>query len=388
MVATQTIEIKLPYQGLITAALVAIAAAPPALFIFHPGVNRAGDVLLHDGIEVKVLGRTLYKWEPLLRIGETAAGGHRTPSAHHIAPIPVGSKVAGYRVTSGYGPRPRPCQGCSSYHPGIDVGTPTGTPLYAPGDVTVTCKSDRTSGNYAEFDYQGMLHQWLHLNTCTPGSYSFGDKFATTGSTGVGTGPHLDYRVKQGGQRVYPPIEVLTAALDPSPFKPLPPVGGEADPTITDDTLKRAICRAEGTCDPNGNPNHAYNSHTDPGNRKRNQGFFSYQHGASSPQEADQKQLARLRVVESRYIAASQAKFGERCSKACMVAWLDLFNQSPDAGNRFIRFLPNPDPSPQQLIDARAAALSESRRLVGAPSPMNVPADQKRRVDNLLEMVN
>jgi hypothetical protein len=32
MVATQTIEIKLPYQGLITAALVAISATPPALF--------------------------------------------------------------------------------------------------------------------------------------------------------------------------------------------------------------------------------------------------------------------------------------------------------------------------------------------------------------------
>jgi hypothetical protein len=254
--------------------------------------------------------------------------------------------------------------------------------------VAVSCKADGASGNYAEFDYQGITHQLLHLATCKPGTFTFGDAIGTTGASGVGTGPHLDVRVKQGGQRVYPSKEVITAVLDPSQFKQLPPVGVETDPTITDDTLKRAICRAEGTCDKGGTPNHAYNSHTDPGNRKRNLGFFSYQHGASSPQEADQKQLARLRVVESRYIAQAQAKFGERCSRACMVAWLDLFNQSPDAGNRLIKFLPSADPSPQQLIDARAAALSESRRLVGAPSPMNVPADQKRRVDNLLEMVN
>ena len=384
MVAVQTIEIRLPYQGLITAALLAIAAAPPALFILHPGVNRAGDVLLHEGMEVKVLGRTLYKREPSL---QPQAGGHSAPNAHVITPMPVGSTVAGYRVTSGYGARPRPCPGCSSYHPAIDVATPKGTPLYAPGNVEVTCKSDLASGNYAEFDYQGMTHQWLHLHTCTPGPKSFGEQFAATGSTGVGTGPHLDYRVRQGGQRVYPPKEVLVAALDPSAFKQAPAPTAEADPTITDDTLKRAICRAEGTCDRNGNPNHAYNSHTDPGNRKRNQGFFSYQHGASSPEEADQKQLARLRVVDSRYIAQAQAKFGERCSRACMVAWLDAFNQSPDAGNRFIKFLATADPTPQQLIEARAAALAESRRLVGAPSPMNVPADQKRRVDALLEQV-
>lgn len=190
MVATQTIEIKLPYQGLITAALLAIAAAPPALFILHPDMNRAGDVLLHDGIEIKVLGVTLYKREPLLQHQDE---GHRAPSAHAITPIAVGDTIAGYRVTSGYGARPRPCPGCSSYHPGIDVGTPTGTPLYAPGDVTVQCKADAASGNYAEFDYQGMLHQWLHLATCTPGQKRFGETFATTGSTGVGTGPHLDY---------------------------------------------------------------------------------------------------------------------------------------------------------------------------------------------------
>jgi len=201
MVAAQTIELRLPYQGLITAALVAIAAAPPALFILHPQVNRAGDVLLHEGIEIKVLGVTLYQREPVL-VAQDA--NSIAPSAHETEPINVGDSIAGYRVTSGYGARPRPCQGCSSFHPAIDLDTPTGTPLYAPGAVAVQCKRGGGAGNYAEFDYQGITHQLLHLNSCAPGQYNQGERFAATGATGVGTGPHLDVRVKQGASGFFP----------------------------------------------------------------------------------------------------------------------------------------------------------------------------------------
>ena len=220
------------------------------------------------------------------------------PNAHAIAPITVGSTVAGYRVTSGYGNRPAPCPGCSSHHPGIDVATPTGTPLYAPGEVSVRCKSEAAGGHYAEFDYQGMTHQFLHLapGSCQPGMVGKGEPFAATGASGRGTGPHLDYRVKQGGQRVYPPVEVLTAALDPTAFQDEPAPG---EP-IPDDVLKRAIGRAEGTRDAAGNPTRAFYGHTDPGwsGRCQNQGTFSYQHCAATPEDADRAWLATLRTAE------------------------------------------------------------------------------------------
>lgn len=139
-------------------------------------------------------------------------------SAHKIEPINKGDVIAGFTVTSGYGTRPAPCPGCSSNHPAIDVGTPTGTPLHAVGDIEVSCKSEPAGGNYAEFAYQGILHQALHLDTCTPGAYKYGEKFATTGASGRGTGPHLDFRVKQDGQRVMPAKQVIHAMLDPSAF--------------------------------------------------------------------------------------------------------------------------------------------------------------------------
>jgi GH24 family phage-related lysozyme (muramidase) len=143
---------------------------------------------------------------------------HFQPSAHKPTPINVGDEIGGYTVTSGYGSRRSPCPGCSSNHPAIDLGTPVGTPLYAPGDIEVSCKSAGGAGNYAEFEYQGILHQALHLKSCTPGGYSFGQQFAATGASGNGTGPHLDVRVKQGGQRVLPSKEVIHALLDPSAF--------------------------------------------------------------------------------------------------------------------------------------------------------------------------
>jgi hypothetical protein len=155
----------------------------------------------------------------------------------------------------------------------------------------------------------------------------------------------------------------------------------------SDDLLKRAIGRAEGTRDRNGNPTAAYQSHTDPGNRKRNQGSFSYQHGAPSPDEADRRWLEVLRKAEGEIQGQAIAKFGAPLSKAALVAALDAYTQSPDAGKRFVPHLATHDPTPEQLIAARTAALDESRRVLGGP-PMIVPADQKRRVDALLEQVN
>ena len=344
----------------------------PLAIVFIPSVNAKADTLIATAARAITPTSTM----------ATAPG----PRAHAIAPIPVGSTVGGYRVTSGYGPRRSPCPGCSSIHPGIDVATPAGTPLYAPGDVTVSCKSEAAGGHYAEFEYQGMTHQWLHLQpgTCKAGTITKGQQFAATGASGRGTGAHLDYRVKHQGQRVYPPIEVLTAALDPTAFQDAPAPGAP----IPDDVLTRAIGRAEGTRDAHGKPTPAYYGHRDPGwpGRCENRGSFSYQHCSASPEAADQAWLGTLRQAEQDINAQAVAKFGQPLSQAAMIAALDSYTQSPDAGLRFVGFLPSHDPSPQQRITARTAALEASRRAKGRP-PMNVPRDQQRRVDALLEQL-
>ncbi len=69
-----------------------------------------------------------------------------------------------------------------------------------------------------------------------------------------------------------------------------------------------------------------------------------------------------------------------------MVAALDGYTQSPNAGTMFVANLPTADPSPQQIIAARTAALNASRRAKGGP-PMNVPHDQQRRVNALIQQL-
>ncbi|PSN13963.1 hypothetical protein C7293_13805 [filamentous cyanobacterium CCT1] len=173
------------------------------------------------------------------------------------------------------------------------------------------------------------------------------------------------------------------SALRPAEYGKAQPPSSAAP---SDDLLKRAIGRAEGTRDRNGNPTAAFGGHTDPGNRKRNLGSFSYQHGAPSPDEADRRWLEVLRKAEPEIQAQATAKFGQPLSKTALVAALDGYTQSPDAGKRFVPHLPTHDPSPEQIIAARAAALAESRRVFPG-GPLNVSADQQRRVNALLEQL-
>lgn len=62
----------------------------------------------------------------------------------------------------------------------------------------------------------------------------------------------------------------------------------------SDSLVARTVGHAEGTRTPNGSKTRAYYGHSDPGNGVWNLGSFSYQHGAKSPEEADEKQLQRL----------------------------------------------------------------------------------------------
>jgi hypothetical protein len=92
---------------------------------------------------------------------------------------------------------------------------------------------------------------------------------------------------------VVQPSPVLIAALTPAPQ----PTTGDANDLFaggSDSLVARTVGHAEGTRTPNGSKTRAYYGHSDPGNGVWNLGSFSYQHGAKSPEAADEKQLRRL----------------------------------------------------------------------------------------------
>ncbi|GAP98314.1 hypothetical protein [Leptolyngbya sp. NIES-2104] len=92
--------------------------------------------------------------------------------------------------------------------------------------------------------------------------------------------------------------------------------------------VARAVGSAEGTRTPDGNKTWAYYGHTDPGNGVWNMGSFSYQHGAGSPDEADRRQLSRLRG-QYNMIEQSARSVGLRLGLEEQLNGIDLANQAP-----------------------------------------------------------
>lgn len=96
----------------------------------------------------------------------------------------------------------------------------------------------------------------------------------------------------------------------------------------SDSLVAKAVGSAEGTRTADGGKTWAYYGHVDPGNRRWNLGSFSYQHGAASPDEADRRQLDRLRgqyeVIEQTAMSA-----GLRLGLEEQLNGIDLANQAP-----------------------------------------------------------
>lgn len=98
----------------------------------------------------------------------------------------------------------------------------------------------------------------------------------------------------------------------------------------TESLVAKAVGSAEGTRTPEGHKTPAYSGHVDPGNGVWNLGSFSYQHGANSPQEADEKQLKRLQAQAKVLRRKAEAK-GMSLSLQEELNGIDLANQAPMA---------------------------------------------------------
>jgi murein DD-endopeptidase MepM/ murein hydrolase activator NlpD len=127
------------------------------------------------------------------------------------------------RVTSRFSMRRyHPVLQRSMPHYGVDYGAPVGTPVMATADGVVTLAGrNGGAGNMVTLRHpNGYETSYLHLSRYGPGvrrgtRVAQGQVVGYVGSSGLSTGPHLDYRVKLNGRWVNP----LTLASPPA--KPL-----------------------------------------------------------------------------------------------------------------------------------------------------------------------
>lgn len=116
-----------------------------------------------------------------------------------------------YWVSSDFGRRKNPFSGEWKNHNGIDLAANTGTPVYAvkDGGVTVCIKMDPTFGNYIilSHDRGKMTSVYAHLsklNVEKDQVVKKGDIIGWVGQTGMATGPHLHFEIRQGGVAMDP----------------------------------------------------------------------------------------------------------------------------------------------------------------------------------------
>lgn len=112
-------------------------------------------------------------------------------------------------MTSPFGYRTPPTGGASSYHQGVDLAGPEGTPIYAArsGRVTVAGWSN-AAGYYVTINHlDGFSSIYMHLSSYCVSSgatVSQGQLIGYMGNTGVSTGSHLHFGIAYNGAYVNP----------------------------------------------------------------------------------------------------------------------------------------------------------------------------------------
>lgn len=112
-----------------------------------------------------------------------------------------------YWVSSEFGKRKNPFSGEMKNHNGIDLAAAEGTPVYAikDGSVYTVIENDSEFGNYIilSHDLGKMTSVYAHLSKTFVDKYQYvkkGDVIGLVGQTGMATGPHLHFEIRQGGK--------------------------------------------------------------------------------------------------------------------------------------------------------------------------------------------
>ena len=147
-----------------------------------------------------------------------------------------------YRISSSFtNSRYHPVLKRYRAHHGVDYAAPTGTPVYAIGSGKVIAKGFQANGggNYVKIRHNSTYTTtYMHLSRFAKG-LNVGDMVAQkevigyVGSTGLSTGPHLDFRVYENGK----PINPLT--IKSQPKKPISEENKEAFQVISDSLIHR-----------------------------------------------------------------------------------------------------------------------------------------------------
>jgi len=188
-------------------------------------------------VEKKFAGTDLYGYGPILAArfthdGETyEAFRHELPDgragyyARNATPLRkqfLKAPLKFTRITSHFSNRRfHPVLHYFRPHHGVDYGAPVGTPVMTTADgVVMESGHDRGEGNFIRIRHTSRIEtMYLHLSRFAKGikrgtKVAQGQVIGYVGMTGLATGPHLDYRVNDGGAWL-DPLKLRSITPDP-----------------------------------------------------------------------------------------------------------------------------------------------------------------------------
>lgn len=113
------------------------------------------------------------------------------------------------RYTSLFGYRTNPITGEFTFHTGVDIAAPSGTPIRAAYNGTVSkVGEDSRAGKYIFLEHDdGFVTFYCHCSEITARMGDVirgGEMIARIGSTGWSTGPHLHFEIRKDNIRLNP----------------------------------------------------------------------------------------------------------------------------------------------------------------------------------------
>lgn len=112
------------------------------------------------------------------------------------------------RLSSTFGSRTHPISGKVSYHFGLDLAAPKGTPILAFADGAVRETGNGSYGNYLIVDHEdGFSTLYAHCDKLIAQkgeNIKVGQEIAQVGATGNATGNHLHFEIWRDGKALNP----------------------------------------------------------------------------------------------------------------------------------------------------------------------------------------
>lgn len=196
---------RLAHPSSLTAGSTILLPSIPGIFVPEDPKNDVERILRssresQNGIPINIRkegSSILYLFIPGADYSQTERAFYLNDSFH----FPLKT----FRLSSSFGSRISPITGNPSFHRGIDLAAPTGTEVFAVRDGTVVeSGEDAILGKYVIINHgddwvslYGHLSEILvPLQSTVQSSRLIGK----VGSTGLSTGPHLHFELRQNGQ--------------------------------------------------------------------------------------------------------------------------------------------------------------------------------------------